>query len=169
MLHFPRSSSPFYKTLYMENVICVTCNWGSLPHAYCKRKSCTFPLPSSLTYFLLPTGVKRLFAERVFDFVKVCFTWVTMYPGFRRQSSAICAWFRASAAVKMRSSLFWDVTQRRLVVTGVSGRLTSHTFKDQAVLGLQTLEDVTDMLSRNVGNYQSTLGDIPQQARPDII
>ena len=136
MLHFSRSSSPIYKTLYMENVTCVTCKWGSFPHSYCQRKSCTFPLASSLTYFLFPTGAKRLFAERVLDFVKVCFTWVTMYLGFRRQSNAICAWFHASAAVQMRSSLYWDFTQRWLVVTDVSGRLTSHTFKDLAVLGL---------------------------------
>jgi hypothetical protein len=30
-------------------------------------------LASSLTYILLPTSAKRLFAERVFDFVKECF------------------------------------------------------------------------------------------------
>ena len=41
----------------------------------------------------------------------------------------------------MRSSLFWDVTQRRLVVTDVSG------------------------LYQNVGNYQSTPRNIPQEGR----
>ena len=33
----------------------------------------------------------------------------------------------------MRSSLFWDVTQCRLVVTNVSGQLTAPIFKGQAV------------------------------------
>jgi hypothetical protein len=45
----------------------------------------------------------------------------------------------------MRYSLFWDVKQRGLVV--------SYCF---------TLEDETDRLSRNVGNYQSTLRNIPE-------
>lgn len=32
-----------YTKHYVENVTCVTRNWGSLPHTYCKHKSCTFP------------------------------------------------------------------------------------------------------------------------------
>ena len=108
---------------------------GHFPTFTANRSPVHSPLPSSLTWILLPTGAKRLFAERVFHFVKDYFTWVTMYPGFRRHSNVICAWFHASAAVQMRSSLFWDVTQRTVVITDVSGRLTSHTFKDQPVFG----------------------------------
>jgi hypothetical protein len=48
----------------------------------------------------------------------------------------------------MRSSLFWDVTQRRLVVTDVSGQSVGAV----ASLDCLTLDDGTDRLSRNVGN-----------------
>ena len=59
------------------------------------------------------------------------------------------AWFQASAAVQMISSLFWDVMQRRLVVTDVSGQPIGPIFKSQSVQE----EMGPDMLSRNVGNY----------------
>jgi hypothetical protein len=49
----------------------------------------------------------------------------------------------------MKSSLFWDVTQRLLVVTDVSGQPIGPIFKGQEGSTL-TLEDGTDKLSRNV-------------------
>ena len=58
----------------------------------------------------------------------------------------------------MKSSLFWGVTQRRLVVTDVSGHPVGAIVKGQ--------EDGTDMLSRNVGNYQCRLCNIPEERRP---
>jgi hypothetical protein len=51
----------------------------------------------------------------------------------------------------VRSSLFWDVTQRGLIVTDVSGQPLGPIFKDPAVQDRLTLEDGTDKLSRNVG------------------
>jgi hypothetical protein len=54
----------------------------------------------------------------------------------------------------MRSSLFWDVTRRRLVVTDVSGQPIDPIFKAQAVfLDCLNVEDETDWLSRNVSKY----------------
>jgi hypothetical protein len=67
----------------------------------------------------------------------------------------------------MRPSLVWDVTQHRLVVNDVSGQTTGTMFKDQGDQSKDclTLEDGTDSLSRNVGNYQSTLCNIPEGRR----
>jgi hypothetical protein len=60
-----------------------------------------------------------------------------------------------------RSSLFfWDVTQRTLSVTDVSGQSIDPIFQD--------LEDETDSLSQNVGDYQSTLRNIPEERRPHL-
>ena len=68
----------------------------------------------------------------------------------------------------MSSSLLWDVTQRRLVVTDVSGQPIGPNVKGQTAqeecrehlrsfpaffLECLTLQDGTNMLSRNVGNY----------------
>ena len=55
----------------------------------------------------------------------------------------------------MRYSLFWDVTQHILVVTDVSGQFI--------FLDYLTLEDGNDRLSRNFGNKQSTLRNIPEE------
>jgi len=41
-------------------------------------------------------------------------------------------WFQASAAVSMKSSLFWDVTQRILLVTDVSGQPIPSIFRGHA-------------------------------------
>jgi hypothetical protein len=59
----------------------------------------------------------------------------------------------------MRSAIFWDITQRRVVIfTDVSGQPLGPIFKGQEVqeenlffLDFLTLEDGTDRLSRNVG------------------
>jgi hypothetical protein len=57
----------------------------------------------------------------------------------------------------MRYSLFWDVTQHILVVTDVSGQFI--------FLDYLTLEDGNARLSRNFGNKQSTLRNIPEERR----
>jgi len=75
------------------------------------------------------------------------------------------ALFQASAAMHKRSSLVLDVRQRRLVRTDVSGQHVGPIFKGQAVqedLDCVTLEAGTDILSRNVGTYQSTLRNMPE-------
>ena len=71
----------------------------------------------------------------------------------------------------MRSSLVLDVRQRRLVRTDVSGQHVGPIFKGQAVqedLDCVTLEAGTDRLSRNVGTYQSTLPNIPEERRSNL-
>jgi hypothetical protein len=69
----------------------------------------------------------------------------------------------------MRSSFFWDVTHRTLVVTVVSEQLIDPIFKGQAVQDdCVTVEDGTDRLSRNFGNYQSRLRNIPEERRSHI-
>jgi hypothetical protein len=50
-----------------------------------------------------------------------------------------------------------------------SGQPISPIFNCQAVqedLNCLTFEDASDMLSRNVSNYQSTLRNIPEESRP---
>ena len=55
----------------------------------------------------------------------------------------------------MKYSLFWDVTQRRLVVTDVSGQPIRPIFKGQILPAeCLTLLDGTDMLSRKVEKKQ---------------
>jgi hypothetical protein len=53
---------------------------------------------------------------------------------------------QASAAMLMRYDLFWDITQRRVVIPY---RRFGHIFKSQEYF--LALEDGTDTLSRNVG------------------
>jgi hypothetical protein len=54
----------------------------------------------------------------------------------------------------MSSSVFRDVTQRRLVVTDVAGQPIGPILKDQAVQDdCSTLQYATDRLYRHVGNY----------------
>jgi hypothetical protein len=64
----------------------------------------------------------------------------------------------------MRSSLFWDVTRRRLLIIGVLVQPISPIFKGQAVQD-GDLEDGNDRLSRNVGKYQSTPRNIQEEKR----
>jgi hypothetical protein len=61
----------------------------------------------------------------------------------------------------MRSLLFWDVTQHRLVDTDFSGQPIKPIFRVQASL----LEDGTDRFPQNICNYQSTLRNIPEEQR----
>jgi hypothetical protein len=71
----------------------------------------------------------------------------------RRFWKSVCdPWFQASAAMMMRSALFWGVTQGRVVIlyrrfgTTYRSRLQGSRNSD-----FLTLEDGTDTLSRNVG------------------
>ena len=71
----------------------------------------------------------------------------------------------------MKSSLFCDIMQHRLVVTSVSGQPFGHIFKVQAVQGdCLTPEDQTNGLSWNVRvtNYQYLLHNIAEEWRSDI-
>jgi hypothetical protein len=61
---------------------------------------------------------------------------------------------------KVRSSLFWDVTQRTLVVTDVSGHPTGPVGPN--------LEEGTERLPRNVGNYHAMLHNIPEERRSHL-
>ena len=64
-----------------------------------------------------------------------------------------------------RSSLFWDVTQGRLVVTNVSVQPIGPIFKDQAVQeGLLGLPDPA-CPETSVTKYQSALRNIPEERR----
>jgi len=65
------------------------------------------------------------------------------------------AWLRASVAVQMRSSLFWNVIQRRLVVTDVSGEPTARPLKMGPMSYPETL----------VAYYQCTSPNNPEQRR----
>ena len=70
----------------------------------------------------------------------------------------------------MTSSLSWDVTQRRLVVTDVSEQLIGPIFEEPLKTICQSrlqrnLEDATDRLYRNVGNYQCTMSNNPEEQR----
>ena len=56
----------------------------------------------------------------------------------------------------MKSFIYWDVTQRKLVVTDVSEEPICPVFMDQEVRCLNH-EDGTDRLFRNIGNDQYTL------------
>ena len=56
------------------------------------------------------------------------------------------------------SSLFWDVTQRKLVCTDVSGQPTVPSWMVKQLLG-------TDRLSRSVCIYQFTLRNIPEKQK----
>ena len=69
----------------------------------------------------------------------------------------------------LRSSPFWDVTQRRLVVSDVLGHLSSYICNGQGVfLDCLILEDGTDRFSQHVGNYHSTLSNIPEERRSHL-
>jgi len=69
----------------------------------------------------------------------------------------------------MSSSVFWDVTQSRLVIPDVSGQPVGPILKDQIVQDdCSTLQDGTDRLSRNVANYQPTLRNIPEDRRAHL-
>jgi len=64
----------------------------------------------------------------------------------------------------MGSSLFWDVTQRILVVV-----IDVSVHPIAPILDCWTLDDETDRLSRNVyNNCQYTLRNIPEERRPYI-
>ena len=91
---------------------------------------------------------------------------------FFRKAPTLCdinnwqlAFFQAFAAVSMRPLLFRDVTQFRLILTEVSGKPIWSTFKKNSLFDG---EDGTDRLSRNFGNYQSSLRNIPEERRSHL-
>jgi len=91
---------------------------------------CNFPrgrLFSEFNLFLVLEKTTRLFFQAAIQIL-----------GLENESSIW--WFQASAALCMRSSLFWDVMKRRFVVSY------------QSFVDCLTLEDGTDRLSRNFGN-----------------
>jgi len=69
----------------------------------------------------------------------------------------------------LRSSFFWDVTQRGLVVTDVSGQCVGIILKSEVVkddlFACLILEDGMGRLFRKVGNYQSKLCNIPEELK----
>jgi hypothetical protein len=79
---------------------------------------------SDLPYSMMPDLLKLLYFNRPNNvrWIEYIFQW-----------TCIIVWFQASAAVYMRSSLFWDVTQRRLIVADVSGQPIGPIFNGQAV------------------------------------
>jgi hypothetical protein len=79
----------------------------------------------------------------------------------------------------MRSALFWDVTQRLVVIVyrrfGTTYRSLLQGLKAKKksprkklfLLGLLTLEDEKNMLSqKSTNNYYATLSNIPEELRP---
>ena len=73
----------------------------------------------------------------------------------------LCVWFQAFAAMYIRSSLFWDITRRR-VVFSYRSFWTTYLPHLQGSSNPRSLENGTNRLSRNFGNYQSTLRNIPE-------
>jgi hypothetical protein len=69
----------------------------------------------------------------------------------------------------LRSSIFLDVMQGRFVVNDFSGQLIASIFKGHLFFSdCLTLEDETESLSWNVGNYQSTLCNISEERRSHL-
>jgi len=64
-------------------------------------------------------------------------------------------------------SLFWDVTQRRFDIELPTHRdsLSGPTSRVKKSKDCLTFEDGTYNVSRNVGNYQSTLSNTPEELR----
>ena len=74
------------------------------------------------------------------------------------------AWFQASSPVTSESSLFWDITQRNLVVTDVSGQRIGPIF--QWSLTVWPLKMGTISCPETlVTNYQCALRNIPEERR----
>jgi hypothetical protein len=80
----------------------------------------------------------------------------------RLGNTAATAWLQASAATIVSCTLFWGITQRRVLFTDLPIQHTVTIVKSSSVHNLDdgtnicpetsvTLEDWTDMLSRNVG------------------
>ena len=61
---------------------------------------------------------RKLNNKSVISFTHILF----IMPVLKLSRRTVYVWYQASAAVYVRCWLFWDVTQRRLVVTNVSGQ-----------------------------------------------
>jgi hypothetical protein len=66
-----------------------------------------------------------------------------------KQTPTDTPWLQAFAAITMGSALFWDITQRRVIILYRRFRTTYRT--SLLFLDFLTLEDGTDTLWRNVG------------------
>jgi hypothetical protein len=73
--------------------------------------------------------------------------------------------FLISKITRSKSSLLWDVTQSKLVG---SYRRFGATYRSHIQGSSLILEDWTNMLLRNIGNYQSTLRNIPEERRSHL-
>jgi len=87
-----------------------------------------------------------------------------------------------SAALSKRSLLFWDVTQRSLVISYRCFRTTHRPHLQRLssprrtiflgrniLLGLLDPRRRADNFPRNVGNYQSALRNTPEERRPYLL
>jgi len=66
--------------------------------------------------------------------------------------------------------LFWNVTERRLIVTDVSEQPicpSSRVRQSKKFFDFLNLEGGTERLSRSTVNYQSVLCNIPEERRSD--
>ena len=92
--------------------------------------------------------------------------------------TACQSWFQASAAVQMRSGVFWDVTQRRLVVCWRRFGTTCWSPYSRVKQAKKNLFGLFSSLTvwhlkmgptgcpeTSVRNYQFTLGKIPEKRR----
>ena len=74
--------------------------------------------------------------------------------------------FHDSAAVWLKSSLFWDVTRRRLVVSDISGQHVLPVFKAQAVWDPRPLKmGVIYCTATSVTNCQPTPPNVPGNSK----
>jgi hypothetical protein len=101
-----------------------------------------------------------------FTFPEIKFLYMILYLNVLKTANC-----QSQEYFALRCPPFWRVTQRRLVVTDVSGQPMRPVFKAQVVkvqsffLDYLTLQDEKDRLNRNVGNYHSTLCDILEERR----
>ena len=86
----------------------------------------------------------------------------------KAETVAIRAWFQAVTAIWIRSALFWDVTQRGMVIWY---RRVGTTYRSH--LGGQEVSDLkmgpTGCPKTSVSNYHSTLRNIPEERRCHIL
>ena len=99
-------------------------------------------------------------------------TTIQRYNAWEKQDIEVtCAWRQTSAAVWMRSSLFWDVTRRRLVIYRCLGTACNSHLQGSSSLRrifrpiLRLKLGTVGCPETSVNNYQSTPHNIPQERR----
>jgi hypothetical protein len=124
------------------------CTLKKLLHVYCKKNYCMCTSKKLLhVHFKETTAcVLQKTSVRVLQINYCMCTSKKLLHAY--------AWTQASAAVSMRSSLFWDIAQHRLVVTyrrfGATYRSHPQGSSSPFFLDSLTLEDGTDTLPRSV-------------------